>query len=292
MSFTNYNQCSLLLPLDGVNNGTTFTDWSVTPKTITRVGTPITSTSSSKYYGSSTIFDGIDDYLTVPDSADLDLSGDFTIAVWVNPGVISSQVQPFPNFLCKGTYQLATGVWAFILDRSNGSASFQFSNPAVTLVLGTLTDNTWSHLAITRVGSTLYRFFNGTLIATSTSSIDFSSTYVVSLGASSTGSSDFKGNLQDVLIMKGVALWTASFTPTRLVGQLDGVVKDKDDVVAARGIRAHVGRNVSSFRTFTTTSSAIDGTYSLRVPATEVTRIALANETELYNDIVDRIVVE
>jgi len=51
MAFEHYDKCSLLLPMDGANNGTTFTDWSPSPKTVTRNGNAKTVTAQSKYYG-------------------------------------------------------------------------------------------------------------------------------------------------------------------------------------------------------------------------------------------------
>jgi len=290
MSFTNYNQCSLLLPLDGVNNGTTFTDWSVSPKTISVFGNAKSIvTGDSKYYGSCLSLDGTGDYLTSPRA--IPVTGDFTVSIWIRPAVsgdlriITQRTLLSANPGRLGIYIGPGGVASVFL----GSTTNMLLESTTVLPI-----NAWTHIAVTR-GSNVFRIFvDGVLENTSgtvTQSIEDTITYIGRYNSNAT--LDFNGLLQDILILSGVALWTSDFTPpTRLVGQLDGVVKDKDDVVAARGIRAHVGRSVSSFRTFTTTSSAIDGTYSLRVPATEVTRIALADETELYNDIVDRIVVE
>jgi hypothetical protein len=57
--------------MDGANNGTTFTDESATirgsgsAKTIAPTGNAKTSTTTSKFYGSSGSFDGTGDYLSL-----------------------------------------------------------------------------------------------------------------------------------------------------------------------------------------------------------------------------------
>lgn len=42
------------------------------------------------YAGKAIFFDGVDDYVMVPDSSSLDITGELTIEVWVNPSIISS----------------------------------------------------------------------------------------------------------------------------------------------------------------------------------------------------------
>ncbi|MBK6587935.1 MAG: LamG domain-containing protein [Acidobacteria bacterium] len=86
----------------------------------------------------------------------------------------------------------------------------------MSLVSGSnLSANTWYHLAATRQGSTYRLFVDGTQVATTTSSITIhdnaNSLYI---GTSTDGStSPVNGYIDDLRITKGVARYTANFTP-------------------------------------------------------------------------------
>ena len=71
-----YNSCSLLLHCDGTNGSTTFTDNSPSPKTVTAYNGAAISTVQSKFGGASGLFDGTDDYVTVPDNSAFDLENE------------------------------------------------------------------------------------------------------------------------------------------------------------------------------------------------------------------------
>ena len=82
----------LAVPMNGANNGTTFTDESAiikgsgTAKAITSNGSTQTLTAQSKFYGSSGFFNnGDSDNLTIPATSDLQVSAgtDFTVEMWV-----------------------------------------------------------------------------------------------------------------------------------------------------------------------------------------------------------------
>jgi hypothetical protein len=83
-----FGSVSLLLDFDGADASTTFTDRSVSPKTLTPSGDAKLSTSVKKFGTASAVFDGSGDYITSSDSADYALPGDFTIEfqVWPDPG--------------------------------------------------------------------------------------------------------------------------------------------------------------------------------------------------------------
>ena len=82
----NYANVSLLLHADGVNNSTTILDNSSVPKIVATVGNAKISTAQSKFGGSSLVFDGVGDSLTVPSSTAFQFgaSTPFTIEFWVN----------------------------------------------------------------------------------------------------------------------------------------------------------------------------------------------------------------
>src|SRR5206468_9777237 len=63
-------------------SGTTVADSSGNGNTGTLVNGPVW---TAGQVGNALFFDGIDDNITVPDSASLDLSSSFTLSAWVNP---------------------------------------------------------------------------------------------------------------------------------------------------------------------------------------------------------------
>lgn len=294
MAFEHFDKCQILLPMNGANNGITFSDYSVVPKTVTAVGNAKTSTAQSKYYGSSGYFDGSGDYLTLSNTRDLHLTNqDFTLSAWVYPEALAGENGIIGKWSGADNYS-----WIMVLNASNQIAIYYYTNATTSVFSNftssfSVTDGVWTHIAITRSGNTLRIFANGVLRYTNASFTPtiFNPAAPITCGGDGVGGSSFKGYLQDVYMLLGVAQWTADFTPPdKTTGIISGVVKDKNNAVASRIITA-IPRN-NPTRVFQTTSSGADGTYSLRVPATEVSRIALANETELYNDIVDRIYPE
>ena len=78
-----YPQTSLLMHFNGTNGSTTMTDNSKNNTTVTSVNGTAISTAQSKFGGSSVLFDGTNDLLTIPNNSLFDLSsGDFTIEFW------------------------------------------------------------------------------------------------------------------------------------------------------------------------------------------------------------------
>ncbi len=303
MAFEHYDKCALLLPMDGANNGTTFTDWSPNPKTVTRNGDAKTVTSTYKYYGSSVRFNNnVNDYLIIPYSPDFNLgTGQFTIACWVYVIAAPSTNGEIFQILQVGRRNTSAGTGGYSL-RLGQQDQIILESIRVGSVVNTsaiipsINYGEWIHVACTRDATGVQFYINGTKYTGDnnflTENVTNPSSLTTWVGAS--GASPFwysNGYIQDLLIIKGAALWTSDFTPPpRLIGEISGTVKDSTDTPAARTIIA-VPRSYPE-RVFKTTSSAVDGSYTLRVPATEVSRIALANEATLYNDIVDRIIPE
>ena len=286
MAFEHYDKCSLLLPMDGANNGTTFTDWSPNPKTITRNGDAKTVTAQSKYYGSSGYFDGSGDYLTTPyDAGFVPGSGDFTVSAYIYPdnvtslrAVVGTYYYSNPNTYGWLLYVGSDGKLNLVLrDSANNATTITSTGSALSI-------NTWAHVGFVKRGAAYHLFTDGTFVgnATPTNTLSFHSSANLFFGIcynNVTTTRDFSGFIQDI------------FTPpTRLVGQISGNVKNAAGSNASRIIHA-VPRSYPS-RLFSTISDPSTGDYSLRVPATECSRIALADEATLYNDKVDRIIPE
>lgn len=215
-----YSKRVLGLHCNGSNGGTTFTDNSPTPKTITANGNAQTSTTQSKFNGSSAKFDGTTDYLSTPDHADFTLgANDFTIEAWVYLNAIPGENKQIIN---QRDGVGATNVgFSLIVAATTMVLSFVYSVDGTTAVSTTsttaLTTGTWHHIAFTRSGNTGRFFFNGVLDATTANfngAVIYNSTAPVWIGARGADAGlSLDGYIADLLMHNGVAKYTRSFTP-------------------------------------------------------------------------------
>jgi hypothetical protein len=179
------------------------------------VGNAQVSTAVSKFGTTSAAFDGTGDYLTSPSNAALNFgTGDFTWEGWIYANSLSNN----PFIMHKSTGN-GTGTGWFIEIGSGavyvgpGTTGGTFA----TFSAASVTTNAWFHLAVTRVGTTLTCFVNGTSAGTSTaagygSSYDNSAVFAIGGWNPVVSGYDLNGYLDDVRITKGVARYTANFT--------------------------------------------------------------------------------
>jgi Concanavalin A-like lectin/glucanases superfamily len=102
----------------------------------------------------------------------------------------------------------------FFLQYNNSNFTIGVSNLAVTSTFNyVIQPYVWTHLAVTRSGTTTYGFINGNLINTATDSTSFAQNgfYVGSLAGSSLY---FTGYISNVRFVNGNALYTSNFTPS------------------------------------------------------------------------------
>lgn len=213
---------SLLLHMDGSNGSTTFVDSSSSAKTVTANGDVKISTAQSKFGGSSALFDGTGDYLTSPWSNTFEFdSGDFTIEFWAY--IIGGNA-----LLCWSTdyhygitynYGGATGSRVGVWVSSNGSSwnVFNADGGGNGISTGTITASTWTHVALCRSGQSFALYLNGASAWTGSSSaaIINRSTDTFRIGGPwpAAGPAALNGYIDDLRITKGVARYTANFTP-------------------------------------------------------------------------------
>jgi hypothetical protein len=211
---------SLLLHGDGTNGSTTITDSAPTPKTVTAVGNAQISTAQSKFGGSSLYFDGTGDYLSVPDSTDFDFFlGDFTIEAWVY--AVSLANSPIIVHQCSANSGLVIG---WFLEIGANTVYFGNSNSIGTdyaTFTVSLTTNTWTLIAVTRVGAVLNCFINGVSPGaqtkpTAVNNADQTVPFIVGGGGTIFSGLDFNGYIDDLRVTKGVARYTADFAPPTL----------------------------------------------------------------------------
>ena len=195
-------------------DNTTFTDSSVYTHTLT-VNATTTNTTQYHTAPSSAKFNGSSSYLIVPEqTSELALNtNDFTIECWVNSASTTSGV-------ILGRWGPVIGPYLIIIQSGNflfyGASSNASYDIASAKVIGSVTANTWTHLAVTRQGSTFRTFKNGILGSTWTNSSAFwnNSPYSLVIGASSSPyQTFFNGYMDEVNIINGQALYTSNFTP-------------------------------------------------------------------------------
>jgi hypothetical protein len=205
---------SLLLPMFGENNGTTFTNYSSKNITISRFGTPITSTDENKYYDSSAYFDGSGDYLTLSNGSDYAFgTGDFTVEFWSYLSSYGISVDEDRTIFGTSSGSGGGGLF-FYLNFSDGAPRVWDGTTGISSVI-TIPLNTWTHVSFTRKSGTLYIFVNGVIgnQASYTTNVTKTTGWVVGGNSNANNTRYFHGHLQDLRVTKGVARYTADFTP-------------------------------------------------------------------------------
>jgi hypothetical protein len=169
---------------------------------------------STSVIGGSGYFDGSGDYLQVANDSAFDFSGDFTVECWLYLENTNNQ-----TFISKGGHNAlgpdAAG-WALFIYTGQG-LRFMTRNSGGTNVPVTVAStpqiNTWMHVAVSRSGSSMRAFLNGTLVSTVTSSVNTANSSPFNIGANLNNLSPSTGYICDVRIIKGAAQYTATFTP-------------------------------------------------------------------------------
>ena len=217
-----YNSCSLLCHFDSINPAGRFIDNSRNNFAITSSGDAKLSTSQYKFGGASAYFDGTNDYLLIPDNNAFELgSSDFTLESFVYFVTLPSS---------NGYYSTIISKWA----SSNNSYFIYLYNAAGTYQLyltystnGTSNTNLgvnwtpnvgqWYHIACVRSSTNIYFWVNGVQQGTtqSISGTLYNGTAPLEIGANLLGSTNtvLNGYLDELRITKGVARYTANFTP-------------------------------------------------------------------------------
>ena len=161
---------------------------------------------SQKKFGQSSLYtDGTGDYLNSAVYADLGFgTGDFTIEFWAYRTV--TQLGTIIDFH-------PTGAGNFHQVNLSSTGVLRYSVNGSTVITGTtLVANAWQHVAITRSGTNVKMFLNGTQVGTTyTDSTDFP-TSAITIGASNVGANGYGGYLDEIRISKGSARYTTTFS--------------------------------------------------------------------------------
>jgi hypothetical protein len=217
----NRSNVSLLLHGDGTNGSTTITDSSPTPKTVTAFGDAQISTAQSKFGGASIAFDGTGDYATAALSSDFEFgTGNFTVETWIRFAAIGDRrIVGIGRGASGASPFLYTG-WS-LRSGSNFLSWYRFDgNETNVSRTWSPSADQWYHVAVSRSGASLRLFVDGSQLgATQSSSISYNSVNaeVLEIARFRSGApaadSFLNGYVDDLRITKGIARYTANFTP-------------------------------------------------------------------------------
>lgn len=194
-----------------LQNNAVFADASTNNRTITptlasaQSFSPFAPTASYSIatVGASAYFDGTLDSLVLSSAISFE-SANFTVETWVYPTSVSTNMKLFGAWT---GYQFWFG--------TNGRLIWQFgasNSPDIAALYISL--NQWAHIAWVRSGNSILTFINGVLKDTTAYTGTVSSGILPAIGKSSDAASDYYyGYISDLRVVKGTAVYTATFTP-------------------------------------------------------------------------------
>ncbi len=205
-----FPQTTLLLPFNGENAATTTSDLSNTNATVTFNGNSQISTAQSKFGGSSLYFNGTaGDSVTLPAGSAYRFSADFTVEMWFYMNAFNTYSELYSTWPSSGTgsleIQIRSAGGNTIRTWYNSGSAFDSST--------SLSTGQWYHLALTRSGTTVTYWLNGTSDNTMTLSGQMGrDDTIVRIGAYNSQYT-FDGYIDDMRVTNGVARYTSTFTP-------------------------------------------------------------------------------
>ena len=175
------------------------------------IGNTTGSTTQVKFANTKSMyFDASGDYISISDDEAYGFgTGDWTIETWLYCTKTGGFNAIFDTRVGTGT---ETG--SFGLGMHNTGRVQLFSGGAFYYPTDTLSFNTWQHFAVVKNSGTTTMYFNGTAASTTYSdSRNYGSSQPVQIGKDDTASNYFGGYMQDFRLTKGLARYTANFTP-------------------------------------------------------------------------------
>ena len=173
---------------------------------ITAVGNAQVDTAQSKFGGASALFDGTGDYLVVQ-SNPLPTSGSFTVEFWLRPSALSGIKPVWSNRDTGGTNRGVLYLSGAGLTWWNGDDNLNYS--------GSLTVNTWHHIACVKDGSTRRLFVDGAGMVTDSGGYVAGDLFQIGRAdySGTAFSSELPGHIDEFRVSNS-ARYTTTFTPS------------------------------------------------------------------------------
>jgi hypothetical protein len=159
-------------------------------------------------------FDGTNDSLSIPDSADFTFgSGDFTMEAFVYCNNASTAAHK--SIVMKYTTDNASSSWFWSVYSGLQYLYFYYGSSALVINSSSFPQSVWVHCAIVRDGNTLRMFQDGIQVATGdvTGLTNNDSSVALTIGEDGQNNYDMNGFISNVRVVKGTALYTSNFTP-------------------------------------------------------------------------------
>jgi hypothetical protein len=155
-------------------------------------------------------FDGVDDYISVADSNSLDLAGALTVAAWVKPADVTTNIH-YEILRKNGSasgYLLAFQEYgAYLTLGINSNATYESDTP---ITASALTDGGWHFVAGTYDGADLKVYVDGVLVGTKAQTGAVGTNANSLFIGSSTGAYEFfEGALDEIMIYNKALTQTA-----------------------------------------------------------------------------------
>lgn len=196
----NFANVSILLHMQGANNGTTFTDSGPNGLAVTALGTAKTITTDFKW-GNSCMSGS---YLNIAASSTMDFgTNPYTIEMWVKWTSVSG-AQTLIDF---GTsLRVDNGNTVYVYD----AGAFVIYGATIT----TLNSGQWYHIALVRVGDVRTLYVDGSsVVSGSRAGSSGNSSIKTKVAARYDSALAFNGKMQDLRVTKGISRYTSNFTP-------------------------------------------------------------------------------
>lgn len=203
-----------LLHFNGEDGSSSFPDQ--TGRAWNRVGDGKVSVAEWKFGGAAYQGDGSGDGLVTASAtiADMALPGDFTVEAWVRTSVNNIRKAIYSH------YSSNSNPGGLALEMS-AAGKLSVLSQGISVAISsatTLPVNSWVHVAVSRIGSTLRLFINGEMDASASVNANFTPIqpalatigYVLENGVAY---HSWLGFIDELRVTKGVARYVANFTP-------------------------------------------------------------------------------
>lgn len=267
----NFDKVSLLLHADGASGATAFADSSSYANTVTAFGGAQMTTAQVKFGSSAAIFNDTSAYLSAPPSTNFTFgTGDFC-----QEAFIYASANPTSDAILFCLRNANAGIFNNMVKLSPVGKIGWSDGVAWRESSGSIPLSQWVHVAVTRASGVVRIFINGVGNYSASHPIDLAGARVMQIGAFEAYGSNpvggfFGGFLDEIRITKGLARYTANFTPPTepfpnapAAYALSGAVTDASKSPAARLIRAY--REDTGALAGSATSNAVSGAYSIVV---------------------------
>jgi hypothetical protein len=239
---------------------------------ITAQGNAQISTAQSKFGGASALFDGTGDNLLIPSNSIFTMgTANYTLEMWFRVGSTASNNLLF-DFRSDGSDSQAPLLY---VNDTGRLSLYSVPSGVIESSAGAVTTNTWHHVAVVRNGSTTSLYLNGTSVASTTATMNWTSNRSLLVGMQVGTTSSINGYIDELRISDN-ARYTTTFTSpttafvndsnTLLLLHCNGtnastVFTDDNGIRAQNGISAIGNAQISTAQSkFGGASALFDGT--------------------------------